>query len=52
MELLEEATMSPPIMAGPGGGFHLIANNSITNCSEGIKIIAAPGCRVTGNLES
>ena len=41
----------PAISAGPGGGYHLIANNSITRClPDALAVDDAPGCIITGNL--
>ena len=49
--LIEESTTMPAISAGPGGGYHLIANNSITRClPDALAVDDAPGCIITGNL--
>ena len=49
--VIEEATTAAAISAGPGGGQHLITNNSITRCAgDQVVITDAPGCVVRDNL--
>ena len=48
--VIEEATTAPAISAGPGGGQHLIANNSITRCTgDPVVITDAADCMVRDN---
>ena len=51
--VFEEAESSPAVVAGPGGGGHLISSNNVAKASgEQIVVKDAPGCLVSGNLQN